>query len=278
MFDPPPFDSCLLSTALYGQMRSKRKYSFVASKKRFWNPKKWFKRKNKAAEDAAAPPAEVAEIGKDALRSRSTSELSVGDDTRRRDMSLRGTLCISVKKIIREFKNVVTLCICRVIKLVDPTSEMIAMNRTIQEDNKELLENEGSSRSDSECSDSFTIIQHIFRRFRRYVYLYRKARVNPNYKFNRNIECSEVLIEKWETPKSPRSSSSMHPGLSVSHDSVFHSPNSGSDMELDAAQSSSSLSISQPLVDLRLQSRQRRLRRLAAQSKTTGGNTGQRDY
>ncbi|KAJ8944071.1 hypothetical protein NQ318_005981 [Aromia moschata] len=34
----------------------------------------------------------------------------------------------------------------------------------------ELLENEDSSRSDSECSDSFTIIQHIFRWFRRYVY------------------------------------------------------------------------------------------------------------
>lgn len=45
----------------------------------------------------------------------------------------------------------------------------------------------------------------------------------------------------------------MHPGLSVSHDSVFHSPNSGSDMELDAAESSSSLSISQPYVDQRLQ-------------------------
>lgn len=47
----------------------------------------------------------------------------------------------------------------------------------------------------------------------------------------------------------------MHPGLSVSHDSVFHSPNSGSDMELDAAESSSSLSISQPYVDQRLQVR-----------------------
>lgn len=45
----------------------------------------------------------------------------------------------------------------------------------------------------------------------------------------------------------------MHPGLSVSHDSVFHSPNSGSDMELDAAESSSSLSISQPHVDQKLQ-------------------------
>ncbi|KAJ8955537.1 hypothetical protein NQ318_001367 [Aromia moschata] len=54
----------------------------------------------------------------------------------------------------------------------------------------DLLENEDSSRSDSECSDSVTVIQHIFRWFRRYVYLYRKARVNPNYKFNRNIELS----------------------------------------------------------------------------------------
>ncbi|XP_074037834.1 uncharacterized protein isoform X5 [Leptinotarsa decemlineata] len=104
----------------------------VASKRRFWNPRKWFKRKNKVTEDAA--PVDVTEIGKDALRSRSTSELSVGEEEGRR-----------------------------------------------------------------------------------------------------------------------RSSSSMHPGLSVSHDSVFHSPNSGSDMELDVAQSSSSLSISQPHVDLRLQ-------------------------
>lgn len=35
----------------------------------------------------------------------------------------------------------------------------------------------------------------------------------------------------------------MHPGLSVSHDSIFHSPNSGSELELEEAQSSSSLSI-----------------------------------
>ncbi|XP_074037832.1 uncharacterized protein isoform X3 [Leptinotarsa decemlineata] len=113
-------------------MRTRKKYSLVASKRRFWNPRKWFKRKNKVTEDAA--PVDVTEIGKDALRSRSTSELSVGEEEGRR-----------------------------------------------------------------------------------------------------------------------RSSSSMHPGLSVSHDSVFHSPNSGSDMELDVAQSSSSLSISQPHVDLRLQ-------------------------
>ncbi|XP_050517203.1 uncharacterized protein LOC114331514 isoform X3 [Diabrotica virgifera virgifera] len=105
----------------------------VASKRRFWNPKKWFRRKNKNSNDEVVV-VEVTEIGKDALRSRSTSELSVAEEGRR------------------------------------------------------------------------------------------------------------------------RSSSSMHPGLSVSHDSVFHSPNSGSDMELDAAQSSSSLSISQPHVDLRLQS------------------------
>ncbi|XP_028136903.2 uncharacterized protein LOC114331514 isoform X2 [Diabrotica virgifera virgifera] len=106
---------------------------YVASKRRFWNPKKWFRRKNKNSNDEVVV-VEVTEIGKDALRSRSTSELSVAEEGRR------------------------------------------------------------------------------------------------------------------------RSSSSMHPGLSVSHDSVFHSPNSGSDMELDAAQSSSSLSISQPHVDLRLQS------------------------
>jgi hypothetical protein len=102
-----------------------------ASKKKFWNPKKWFKRKNKATEDVTAP---VDNVGNDVLRSRSTSELSIAEDQIRR-----------------------------------------------------------------------------------------------------------------------RSGSSMHPGLSVSHDSVFHSPNSGSDIELGGAQSSSSLSISQPQIDLRLQ-------------------------
>ncbi|XP_050307761.1 uncharacterized protein LOC126744412 isoform X3 [Anthonomus grandis grandis] len=51
-----------------------------------------------------------------------------------------------------------------------------------------------------------------------------------------------------------RNSTSMHPGLSVSHDSVFHPLNSGSsDLELDGAQSSSSLSMSQPLGDPKLQ-------------------------
>lgn len=41
----------------------------------------------------------------------------------------------------------------------------------------------------------------------------------------------------------------MHQGLSQSHDSVFHSPNSGSDIGLDAGRSTSSLSISQPHID-----------------------------
>ncbi|CAG9762967.1 unnamed protein product [Ceutorhynchus assimilis] len=49
-----------------------------------------------------------------------------------------------------------------------------------------------------------------------------------------------------------RNSANMNPGLSVSHDSVFHPLNS-SDLELDGAQSSSSLSISQPLGDAKLQ-------------------------
>ncbi|CAH1955280.1 unnamed protein product [Acanthoscelides obtectus] len=104
----------------------------TSNKRRFWNPKKWFRRKSsKVSNEAVA--AETVETGKDALRSRSTSELSVVDEGRR------------------------------------------------------------------------------------------------------------------------RSSSSMHLGLSVSHDSVFHSPNSGSEIELDAAQSSSSLSTCQPHMDCRLQ-------------------------
>ncbi|KAF2894111.1 hypothetical protein ILUMI_12062 [Ignelater luminosus] len=58
----------------------------------------------------------------------------------------------------------------------------------------------------------------------------------------------------------------MHPGLSVSHDSIFHSPNSGSELELEEAQSSSSLSIQHhpTQTELRLQtelSERLRLRR-----------------
>lgn len=47
----------------------------------------------------------------------------------------------------------------------------------------------------------------------------------------------------------------MHPGLSVSHDSVFHSPNSGSELELTEGYSSTSLSLHprQQFPDLRLQ-------------------------
>lgn len=45
----------------------------------------------------------------------------------------------------------------------------------------------------------------------------------------------------------------MHPGLSVSHDSIFHSPNSGSELDLEEAQSSSSLSFHHPTqTELRL--------------------------
>jgi hypothetical protein len=53
----------------------------AASKKKFWNPKKWFKRKNKATEDVTAP---VDNVGNDVLRSRSTSELSIAEDQIRR--------------------------------------------------------------------------------------------------------------------------------------------------------------------------------------------------
>lgn len=49
-----------------------------------------------------------------------------------------------------------------------------------------------------------------------------------------------------------RSSNPISPGLSVSHDSVF--PHSGSELELDTAKSTSSLSIHQPILpDPRLQ-------------------------
>lgn len=52
----------------------------AATKRKFWNPRKWFKRKNKAAEDVI--PVDIVE--KDDLRSRSTSELSITDDQIRR--------------------------------------------------------------------------------------------------------------------------------------------------------------------------------------------------
>lgn len=53
----------------------------AATKKKFWNPKKWFKRKNKNQEDAVIP---VEIIDKDVIRSRSTSELSITEDQVRR--------------------------------------------------------------------------------------------------------------------------------------------------------------------------------------------------
>ncbi|KAF5270099.1 hypothetical protein FQA39_LY08511 [Lamprigera yunnana] len=79
----------------------------------------------------------------------------------------------------------------------------------------------------------------------------------------RSRSTSEIA-ETDETHK--RSGTPMHPGLSVSHDSIFHSPHSGSELELEEAQSSSSLSIQhQPTqTELRLQtelSERLRLRR-----------------
>ncbi|XP_065158681.1 uncharacterized protein [Atheta coriaria] len=69
----------------------------------------------------------------------------------------------------------------------------------------------------------------------------------------RSRSTSELSVAEDQTRR--RSGTPMHPGLSVSHDSVFHSPHSGSELELEAAQSSSSLSIShQPTQpDIRLQ-------------------------
>ncbi|XP_017770498.1 PREDICTED: uncharacterized protein LOC108558179 isoform X3 [Nicrophorus vespilloides] len=63
----------------------------------------------------------------------------------------------------------------------------------------------------------------------------------------RSRSTSELSISEEQTRRRSTGGGGgtpMHPGLSVSHDSVFHSPQSGSDLELDGAQSSSSLSIS----------------------------------
>lgn len=119
----------------------------IASKKKFWNPRKWFKRKtNKTSEDSIPTIENSDTVTSETLRSRSTSEISETDDAHKR-----------------------------------------------------------------------------------------------------------------------RSGTPLHPGLSVSHDSIFHSPNSGSELELDEEQSSSSLSIHQPTqTELRLQtelSERLRLRR-----------------
>ncbi|XP_066154495.1 muscle M-line assembly protein unc-89-like isoform X2 [Euwallacea fornicatus] len=74
---------------------------------------------------------------------------------------------------------------------------------------------------------------------------------------NRSRSTGELSTDEEIPPRSHhevRNSASMHPGLSVSHDSVFHPLNSGSsDLELEGAQSSSSLSVSQPLGDAKLQ-------------------------
>lgn len=54
----------------------------VGSKRKFWNPRKWFKRKQKSTDDGNT--GEVLEQAKDALRSRSTSELSIAEEQTRR--------------------------------------------------------------------------------------------------------------------------------------------------------------------------------------------------
>ncbi|VEN53480.1 unnamed protein product, partial [Callosobruchus maculatus] len=66
-------------------MKTRKKYDLVvtSNKRRFWNPKKWFRRKSSKVSNEAAT-VETVETGKDALRSRSTSELSVVDEGRRR--------------------------------------------------------------------------------------------------------------------------------------------------------------------------------------------------
>lgn len=58
----------------------------VTSKKKFWNPRKWFKRKsNKVSEDISPSP-EIPDSNnvKETIRSRSTSELSETDEPIRR--------------------------------------------------------------------------------------------------------------------------------------------------------------------------------------------------
>ncbi|KAF5294886.1 hypothetical protein FQR65_LT10684 [Abscondita terminalis] len=146
---PKTVASVLEQFVLDGVKMSKRKYTLVASKKKFWNPRKWFKRKtNKAQEDITVPSNETLEVTvTETIRSRSTSEISETDETQKR-----------------------------------------------------------------------------------------------------------------------RSGTPMHPGLSVSHDSIFHSPHSESELELEEAPSSSSLSIQQhqPQTELRLKtelSERLRLRR-----------------
>lgn len=52
----------------------------VASKKKFWNPRKWFRRKNKSSDDEGHHHQVLQP--KETLRSRSTSELSVTDERR----------------------------------------------------------------------------------------------------------------------------------------------------------------------------------------------------
>lgn len=62
----------------------------------------------------------------------------------------------------------------------------------------------------------------------------------------RSISTSELSIEN---SAKKRNSTSMHPGLSVSHDSVFHSQQSGSETDLEGSRSVSSLCILQPPKD-----------------------------
>ncbi|XP_044749986.1 uncharacterized protein LOC123310542 isoform X3 [Coccinella septempunctata] len=63
-----------------------RKYRLVATKKKFWNRLKWFKRKNKVIEDSVLPVSDYIATS-ESLRSRSTSELSIEEPPRKRNGS-----------------------------------------------------------------------------------------------------------------------------------------------------------------------------------------------
>lgn len=83
MFARKKYDLGILLSVEYQFVTGWFFFSVAAgSKRKFWNPRKWFKRKQKSSEDGGS--GEVLEQAKDALRSRSTSELSIAEEQTRR--------------------------------------------------------------------------------------------------------------------------------------------------------------------------------------------------
>ncbi|KAJ8945343.1 hypothetical protein NQ318_009738 [Aromia moschata] len=92
--------------------------------------------------------------------------------------------CEAKKQLVRRSRGV--SCILPPMRY---GAHLQSLRRYFVRSGQDLLENEDSSRSDSECSDSFTSqSSSTSSDGSEDIFIYTEKRVNPNYKFNRNIE------------------------------------------------------------------------------------------